>query len=166
MKNFKINPELTNVEFRISVPSVELTRLGWEFDAPNFEGDINLLFTNYGTDNGVVCLWSFAIDGADCEDSGDTEKSIEDVLHLLNSGIVEYDEDKDYSEDESGIYVSWFIIDGFEIVPSLEGTRVVRLFNLYNPVERQDNSIESFGCSIDDTDSEIESAIREWLNER
>ena len=108
MKNYKVNPEVTNVEFRISVPAVELTRLGWEFNAPEYEGDINLLFTNHGTDNGVVCLWSFDIDGADCEDSGDTEKSIEDVLELLNNGTIEYNEDLDYSENGEG-YCSWVI---------------------------------------------------------
>jgi hypothetical protein len=107
MKNFKINPEVTKVEFRTSIPAVELTRLGWEFNAPEYEGDINLLFTNYGTDNGVVCLWSFDIDGADCEDSGDTEKSIEDLLHLLNSGVIKYNEDLDYSENEEEGYCPW-----------------------------------------------------------
>jgi hypothetical protein len=116
MEKFKINPKVGDVEFRVSVPAQELTRLGWNLDAPNYEGDINLLFISGRDDreegdereDRICCFWSFDIDGSDCQDSGDIEMAIEDLLTLLNEGIIKYNRDKDYSQDNDG-YEPWLI---------------------------------------------------------
>lgn len=103
MTTYAFNPAVSNVDYSVVVPAFELEKLGWDFDTNTDNLYIRLTFEG---EKGK-CFWAFNIDGADREDSGDDEKSLEDLLHLLNSEVVKYDEDNDYSIDEDGVYTPW-----------------------------------------------------------
>ena len=103
MTTFALNPAVSNVDYSVVVPAFELEKLGWDFNTNTDGLDIRLTFEG---EKGK-CFWAFAIDGADREDSGDDEKSLEDLLYLLSNEIVKYDKDDDYSTDVDGVYTPW-----------------------------------------------------------
>jgi hypothetical protein len=100
------NPEVTDVYYSAIVPASELEKIGWDFDTDTDNLDIRLTFEG---ENGK-CFWAFCIDGSDREDSGDDNKSLEDLLYLISNNIIPYNENDDYSTNENGDFCNWILL--------------------------------------------------------
>lgn len=113
MRFHALNEEVYTVNYSVVVPALELVKLGWDFDTnKSLSGvDINLSFeSNESTGFELKCSWSYVADKADIEDSGDAYQSIQDVLFLMNQGVVSYKRKDDHSEDENEFKSNWIAI--------------------------------------------------------
>ena len=130
MTTFQVNPSAVKVELRVRVGIDLLQTEGFDFDsyhentAKHFEISVeeaeqrnlqeyscDILFSGNNKKVKTSLSW-FSHDrneSLESEPTGDDQQTIKDILNLLNEGVIKINADWDYSEDEEGNYVPFFI---------------------------------------------------------
>ena len=131
MANFILNPEAKEIELTFTVSMQKLETLGWDFEysherVSEVQGIEIDRARNYNYNNYEIRLWleSNENGGIDTfygfenynnnetsgkEQTGDDDKTLEDIVELLEESSLIIDDAGDYTTDENNAYVSTFI---------------------------------------------------------
>lgn len=116
MISYKVNPAIKKFKFSIVISAEILQKKGFDFDITDQEAENYAVTVNiYGaTAFTMVELNTWAdqlnnLSNGVCEDTGDDEGTINDIIELLNEGKITINPKSDMSVDENGNFVETFI---------------------------------------------------------